>query len=104
MFVDQIELASLGGREIQPWSAVFASQIVEEARQLIRPEGQARRSRFSPLASGIACASERLFLGVDSIRPGRWVVDFGKFHMSGLRGLFVWKQKANTEAPGTHNA
>lgn len=26
------------------------------------------------------------------------------FFMSGLRDLFVWKQKATTEAPDTHNA
>jgi hypothetical protein len=24
--------------------------------------------------------------------------------MSGLRGLFVWKQKATTDAPDTHSA
>lgn len=27
-----------------------------------------------------------------------------QFHMSGLRGLFVWKQKATTDAPDTHSA
>ncbi|AJO77777.1 hypothetical protein TO66_10890 [Pseudomonas sp. MRSN 12121] len=26
------------------------------------------------------------------------------FFMSGLRDLFVWKQKATTDAPDTHNA
>lgn len=27
-----------------------------------------------------------------------------QFHLSGLRGLFEWKQKANTDAPDTYSA
>lgn len=33
----------------------------------------------------------------------RLKTSFTRF-MSGLRGLFVWKQKATTDAPGTYSA
>ena len=103
MFVECVQPSGLDGLQLQPWTGVFRRQALAKAMQLVNAERHARQSRVVALITSRELPY-RLVLVVDALRPQKLVVDFLRVHLSGLRGLFVWKQKATTDAPDTHNA
>lgn len=102
---------SIGNIDAQRLKALseFPGQIKALAHLIIKASQKkewVRVVRLIKLSAekGIATDSPDLFdsfanAGLPDVSRAHFVS-----HMSGLRGLFVWKQKATTDAPDTHNA
>jgi hypothetical protein len=86
-----------------PWRVpALAKLFIETEEQESR---QSHRDCFAiPLnyVPAVTSFGKLLCRSLNSIRPSTPVIDVA--HMPSLRGLFVWKQKATTDAPGTYSA
>ena len=104
MFVNQVNSKRLQCIEPNPRGCLILTDAIGKALQLI---GAQRHSQFLAYAKALpprSGAALQVSLVLIKCRRPFQVVIYSRAHMSGLRDLFVWKQKATTDAPDTHNA
>ncbi len=104
MFVNQVNSKSLQRIEANPCGRFILTDAISKALQLVgaqrHPQLLARANTF-PSRYG---ATLQVGLVLIKRRNPCLVMVNSRVHMFGLRDLFVWKQKATTDAPDTHNA
>ncbi|WP_161937222.1 hypothetical protein [Pseudomonas syringae] len=105
MLVDQVKTQRFKRIERIPDGLRAAAQSLCETLQLVSAERLPKvLIRIVPCPSFLRVVSQRLLIPIGKRVPLPQVVHFFKAHMSGLRDLVVWKQKATTDAPDTFSA
>ena len=104
MLVNQVEVQSLLGCEMPPRSfRVFGNSFCK-ADELVDAEGLVLGlvSVEANPAKALIISQDGL-ISINQVVPLSTVIHPVEFHVSSLQGLFVWNQKATTDAPDTHN-
>ncbi|WP_150796633.1 hypothetical protein [Pseudomonas fluorescens] len=106
MLLNEVELG--GDKPIKglPVSGVLLPVLLAKTEEQVSGVGLV--SSLSVVPVGDAGSLWKCFVnhGVNAISPFALVVNFlrREAHMSGLRGLFVWKPEATTDAPDSYTA
>lgn len=104
MLVNQVNSKRLQCVEANPRGRLILNDAISKALQLV---GAQRHPQFLAYSKALpprgSAALQVSLVLIKCSRPFQVVV-YSSAHMSGLRDLFVWKQKATTDAPDTHNA
>ncbi|MNY41124.1 hypothetical protein D3C86_1759120 [compost metagenome] len=103
MLLNKVKLGGLNPIKCLPWGCMNGSLIFAKAEKKVAGKclDEAGLLHFSR-----ELRPDRISLGMDrSVKSARpFVVVVNVSHLSGLRSLFVWKQKATTEIPDTFTA
>ncbi|WP_150746977.1 hypothetical protein [Pseudomonas fluorescens] len=104
MLVDQVKPECFQLTEANPCGRFVLANSICKALQFVGAECHTQiLAGSNALPAGSSPVFQFGFVLIQSRNPRGVVVDLA-IHMSGLRDLFVWKQKATTDAPDTYNA
>jgi hypothetical protein len=105
MLVNQVEVKNIRLRRVIPNRNVPVSKALCKACKLVSPQCLPILLPAPLPAKALFRVFLKSFFGLlYLVSPYPLVVDFWESHMSGLRDLVVWKQKATTDAPDTYRA
>lgn len=104
VLVDQLQMQGLLDRELAPGRSLVGSNPIGKAVELVQAQGHACFLLLMVAPDSLLRILPQV--GLTEIKGACPVpLMINAFaHMSGLLGLFVWRQKATTDAPDTHNA
>jgi hypothetical protein len=106
MLLNEVELGWDKSIKGLPMSGVLQPVLLAKTEEQVSGVGLVSSLPVVPVGDSGSLWKCFVNRGVNAVSPFALVVSFlrREAHMSGLRGLFVWKPKAITEAPDTHNA
>jgi hypothetical protein len=102
MLLNKVELSRDESLKGLPVSGVLLPVFLAEAEKQISRENLIRRLSNRFVGNRRALWKHLVDRSLNALHPLSLVVHM--IHMSGLLGLFVWKQKAITDAPDTYTA
>jgi hypothetical protein len=103
MLLNKVKLGREKALKRLPVSGVLLSVLLAKAEEQVSRVGLVNTLSEVPVSDATPLWKCFVDHGFKSISPFVRVVNFvhREAHMSGLRGLLVWKQKATTDAPDT---
>ncbi|MBX8474126.1 hypothetical protein K5D38_04980 [Pseudomonas cichorii] len=102
MLVNQVNPKSVQRIKANPCGCFILPDALSKALQFVRAQGHLKfLSRANTFPSRCNAIFQIGFVLINRISPFSEMV-ISRAHMSGLRGLFVWKQKAITDVPDSH--
>lgn len=105
VLVKQVEVERLGCSQVRPSCPWILCNSLCEAGELVVPKRLVLSLKLVlSRPAKILAVFDFLFALPHQLKPARPVIHPTEFHMFGLRDLFVWKQKATTDAPDTYTA